>query len=70
MTGFGIKALGSPPPPNQIETFFVDQVFDVSRGLDFNGTGVDGPILACAKHLDYQKFSYEIEIVSSLQADP
>lgn len=40
-----VKVVAPGLPANSLETFWSERQFDLSRGLDFNRTAVQGPIL-------------------------
>lgn len=48
---------------NQLTTFFNQRTFELSRGLDFNRSGVQGAVSACITHLDHNPFTYRIYAV-------
>ncbi|OXA56731.1 Phenoloxidase 3 [Folsomia candida] len=59
-----IKVVAPGLPANSLETFWGERQFDLSRGLDFNRTAVQGPILTCIRHLDHLDFQYQFTVDS------
>ncbi len=60
------KVVAPDLPANALQTFWGERQFDLSRGLDFNRTAVQGPILACVRHLDHLDFQYQFTVVNFL----
>jgi hypothetical protein len=51
--------------PNSLSTFMNQRNFELSRGLDFNRSGIQGALqAACVHHLDHVGFTYHIDVVS------
>jgi tyrosinase len=50
--------------PNSLSTFMNQRNFELSRGLDFNRSGIQGALQACVHHLDHVGFTYHIDVVS------
>ena len=69
----GIEITGVDVEPedglkNQLTTFFNQKTFELSRGLDFNRSGVQGTVQACVTHLDHNPFTYRIFVNRNIQS--
>ncbi|OXA56730.1 Hemocyanin A chain [Folsomia candida] len=56
-----VKVVAPGLPANSLETFWSERQFDLSRGLDFNRTAVQGPILTWYEYCG----AYDIWIIDS-----
>lgn len=63
ITQFHVTQDDATLPANRLTTFFTQNTFELSRGLDFQGSGVQGNVGACVTQLNHNLFTYTIDMV-------
>ncbi|OXA59799.1 Phenoloxidase subunit 1 [Folsomia candida] len=59
-----VQSAAAQSSPNRLGTFWNRRQFNLQGGLDFNPNNVNGAptISVCAKHLDHEEFTYQIQV--------